>query len=121
MKYVSPILSAAELESVGKSGKTFDTMTVGYLCICWLCASATVLLQVTVRSTVREVIAKYQMEDTSMELTVSLPADYPLSQAVATNERAVVGYELKRRWLLQLTAFLAHQVNRAFLTFINVY
>jgi hypothetical protein len=44
-----------------------------------------------------------------MSLNISLPADYPLALPSVNNERAIVS--VQRRWLLQLTLFLAHQVK----------
>ncbi len=63
------------------------------------------------REAVREVLAEYVMEDATMALCVTLPEDYPLSQAKVESERAVVTVEKRRRWLLQLTVFLSHQVR----------
>lgn len=47
-----------------------------------------------------------------MTLNVSLPDDYPLSLPTVQNERAIVSRDIQRRWLLQLTLFLTHQVSK---------
>ncbi|KHN86787.1 E3 ubiquitin-protein ligase listerin, partial [Toxocara canis] len=66
-------------------------------------------LEVRVLGAVREIVAEYDLEDAKMTLLVELPADYPLSVPIIENENAIVNRDVKRKWLLQLTLFLAHQ------------
>ncbi len=48
-----------------------------------------------------------------MELVVQLPPNYPLDQpSVSVSQRVGIPEKNWRRWMLQLTVFLAHQVNR---------
>ncbi|VDM26470.1 unnamed protein product [Toxocara canis] len=66
-------------------------------------------LEVRVLGAVREIVAEYDLEDAKMTLLIELPADYPLSVPIIENENAIVNRDVKRKWLLQLTLFLAHQ------------
>uniref|UniRef100_A0A914DQJ4 E3 ubiquitin-protein ligase listerin n=1 Tax=Acrobeloides nanus TaxID=290746 RepID=A0A914DQJ4_9BILA len=66
-------------------------------------------LSIKVLPKINEITAGYKLEDTTMSLNISLPADYPLALPSVNNERAIVSRDIQRRWLLQLTLFLAHQ------------
>ena len=63
-----------------------------------------------VRDSVREVVATYSIDESSMELVVSLPANHPLGGlAVESGRRVGVDTGQWRKWMLQLTTFLTHQ------------
>ena len=61
--------------------------------------------------TTREVIATYSMQDLTIELMVTLPANHPLGPIEVDNRKKVaVGTSQWRQWTLMLTTFLTHQV-----------
>ena len=67
-------------------------------------------MTVRVRDSVREVVATYTIDEGSMELVVSLPANHPLGGlAVESGRRVGVETGQWRKWMLQLTTFLTHQ------------
>ena len=60
-----------------------------------------------------EVSVAYRLEDFSIELSVIVPDCYPLlSPAIKEGKRARVDVNLWRKWLLQLSAFVANQVSK---------
>ncbi|XP_073685432.1 E3 ubiquitin-protein ligase listerin [Garra rufa] len=91
-KYVSGILSAQEIASVQSSTQTFENMTV------------------KARSTTREVIATYSVDDIFIELVIQLPQNYPLGSILVESGRRVgVAVQQWRNWMLQLSTYLTHQ------------
>ncbi|VDN39493.1 unnamed protein product [Gongylonema pulchrum] len=59
--------------------------------------------------TARQIVADYDLEDSVMTLIIEFPDDYPLSVPVIENEKAIVNRGIRRRWIMQLTTFLANQ------------
>ena len=69
------------------------------------------LAQIKARPTTREVIAVYGFEEVSIEMVISLPANYPLGNiSVKSEKRVGVSGAQWEKWLLQLNIFLQHQV-----------
>ena len=67
------------------------------------------------RSNAREVLAMYSIEEMSIELTNKLPENHPLGNvAIDTCKRKGVSSAQWRKWHLQLTTFLTHQVGQLF-------
>lgn len=56
-------------------------------------------------------MAEYRVEETTMRLVVALPSDWPLSVPQVSLDKAIVASERAKKWLLQLTAYLFHQVG----------
>ncbi|XP_074644451.1 E3 ubiquitin-protein ligase listerin-like [Tubulanus polymorphus] len=91
-KYVSPVLSTEEIQSISEKDKEMDNMVV------------------KARPAAREVVATYTVDDVSMELVVQLPVNYPLGVVtVESGKRVRVAKEQWRNWMLQMTTFLNHQ------------
>uniref|UniRef100_A0A8D0CIJ4 E3 ubiquitin-protein ligase listerin n=1 Tax=Scleropages formosus TaxID=113540 RepID=A0A8D0CIJ4_SCLFO len=91
-KYVSGMLSSQEIASVQASTQSFESMTV------------------KARSTTREVIATYSVDDIFIELVIQLPQNYPLgSISVESGRRVGVAVQQWRNWMLQLSTYLTHQ------------
>uniref|UniRef100_A0A8B9HFL6 E3 ubiquitin-protein ligase listerin n=1 Tax=Astyanax mexicanus TaxID=7994 RepID=A0A8B9HFL6_ASTMX len=91
-KFVSSVLSLQEISSVQSSTQTFESMTV------------------KARSTTREVIATYSVDDIFIELVIQLPQNYPLgSITVESGRRVGVAVQQWRNWMLQLSTYLTHQ------------
>ncbi|XP_020851528.1 E3 ubiquitin-protein ligase listerin isoform X2 [Phascolarctos cinereus] len=91
-KYVSNMLSFQEISSVQTSTQLFNGMTV------------------KARSTTREVIATYSVDDIFIELIIQLPLNYPLgSITVESGKRVGVAVQQWRNWMLQLSTYLTHQ------------
>ncbi|KAL8190612.1 UNVERIFIED_CONTAM: listerin E3 ubiquitin protein ligase 1 [Gekko kuhli] len=91
-KYVSNILSSQEISSVQTSTQLFNGMMV------------------KARSTTREVIATYSVDDIFIELIIQLPPNYPLgSITVESGKRVGVAVQQWRNWMLQLSTYLTHQ------------
>ena len=60
----------------------------------------------------REIVAKYSIEEMTMELVLTLPVNYPLSPVtVECGKRFGVSTAEWRQWMLQLTTFLSFQVK----------
>eukprot|EP00096_Caligus_rogercresseyi_P013909 TRINITY_DN6482_c0_g1_i1.p1 TRINITY_DN6482_c0_g1~~TRINITY_DN6482_c0_g1_i1.p1 ORF type:complete len:629 (-),score=166.11 TRINITY_DN6482_c0_g1_i1:128-1747(-) len=92
IQFVSPLLWAKESKNIISSQTTFQNMTVG------------------VRTSVREVVAVYSLDEGSMDLIISLPNNFPLGPVkVDRHQRIGVGNNQWRKWMLQLTTFLEHQ------------
>ena len=73
-------------------------------------ATASENMSLRVRDSVREVVATYSIDEGSMELVVSLPANHPLGGlTVESGKRVGVDTGQWRKWMLQLTTFLTHQ------------
>ena len=69
-------------------------------------------LKVKTRPAAREVVALYSVDEVSMELVVCQPLNHPLGlMTVECGKRVGVANTQWRNWMLQLTTFLAHQVN----------
>jgi hypothetical protein len=66
-------------------------------------------LTIRVLSAVNEIECSYRLDDTSMELIITLPDDYPLGLPKMTG-RSVVSEDLNRKWLFQLQIFVSRQV-----------
>merc|ERR1712172_110429 len=67
-------------------------------------------MSLRVRDSVREVVATHGIDEGSMELVVSLPANHPLGGlTVESGKRVGVDTGQWRKWMLQLTTFLTHQ------------
>ncbi|XP_074600355.1 E3 ubiquitin-protein ligase listerin [Brevipalpus obovatus] len=67
-------------------------------------------ITVRARTSAREVMATYTLEHMSIELTIKLAGNHPLSPpSIDVGQRVGVGIAQWRTWLLQLTAFLTHQ------------
>ncbi|EFO25535.2 hypothetical protein LOAG_02947 [Loa loa] len=66
-------------------------------------------LKVRLLRAARQIVAEYDLNDSTMTLTIEYPVDYPLSVPLIEDERAIVSRETRRKWLLQLTMFLIHQ------------
>ena len=67
------------------------------------------------RPSVREVVAKYSLEDGSMELVLKLPANFPLGAIeVETGKKVGVNTSQWRKWMLQLTVFLEVNIQTCF-------
>lgn len=72
-------------------------------------------ITVRARTSAREVMAVYTLEHMSIELTIKLAGNHPLSPpTIDVGQRVGVGITQWRTWLLQLTAFLTHQVSRKY-------
>ena len=92
---VSPTLIAAEFRAV--SGMSFTSDGSGSL---------------TVKPSVntREVLTTYEIDESSLQLAVKLPAAYPLSPAeLVCAERVGVSEARLRKWMLGISAILKHQ------------
>lgn len=95
-KYVSPRLYIDEMEQLQKPGEL----------------SSADNLSVKVRSAAREIVATYTLEEFSIELVITLPANYPIGlTAVECSKKLGVATSEWRKWMLQLTTFLAYQVH----------
>lgn len=71
------------------------------------------LPQVKARSAAREVIATYSVDDIFIELVIQLPQNYPLgSITVESGRRVGVAVQQWRNWMLQLSTYLTHQVEK---------
>lgn len=69
-------------------------------------------MTVRARTSAREVTAVYSIEHMSIELTIKLAENHPLSPPIINvGNRVGVGVTQWRTWLLQLTSFLTHQVR----------
>lgn len=65
------------------------------------------------RSAAREVIATYSVDDIFIELVIQLPQNYPLgSITVESGRRVGVAVQQWRNWMLQLSTYLTHQVEK---------
>ncbi|CAB3985051.1 E3 ubiquitin- ligase listerin [Paramuricea clavata] len=90
--YISPLLCEKEIQTIQKATATYDNM------------------EIVTRSSTREVIAYYKIEDISIELIVSLSSSYPLGLInVTCGKRVGVKLNQWRLWMMQLTTFLMHQ------------
>ena len=95
-KHVSPRLCADEMEQLQVSSTLSKSEN----------------LSVKVRSSAREVVATYTLEEFSIELTIILPPNYPVGTAtVECGKRLGVATSEWRKWMLQLTTFLTYQVS----------
>ena len=100
---VSPLLWMDETEVISKSSAADTNMTI------------------RVRTSVREVIATYSFDETSMELILQIPDNFPLGTIkVDSGKRIGVGSGQWRNWMLQLTTFLHHH-NGSIIAGLNVW
>ena len=60
-------------------------------------------------TTAREVIARYEIDESALELIVRLPSAYPLAQAEVSCEERVGARSRLRKWTLGVAAILKHQ------------
>lgn len=67
-------------------------------------------LQIKVHPVVREVIAVYTVDDSQMELVITLPPNYPLGLPDIQCSRQIGG-TAHRQWLMQLKMCILHQVR----------
>ncbi|XP_054731911.1 E3 ubiquitin-protein ligase listerin [Anastrepha obliqua] len=89
--FVSSLICDEELKSIGANKEKHENM------------------QVTVHLSTREVLAVYFMDEVQMELTITLPLNYPLGP-VKVDCRKIVGGRLSSRNIsMQLALFLTHQ------------
>ena len=89
---VTPTLWREETEAIERAERSSDNMTV------------------RVRGSVREVVAIYTIDEGSLELVISLPANHPLGGlTVDSGNRVGVDVAQWRKWMLQLTTFLTYQ------------
>ncbi|XP_063237912.1 E3 ubiquitin-protein ligase listerin [Bacillus rossius redtenbacheri] len=89
-QYFSPTLCGLEMESLqSKNGN----------------------MTVHVYGRAREVVARYHVEDVSLELSVVLPPNHPLGpvKVESVTRQPMVEHANWRNWIMQLTVFLAHQ------------
>lgn len=93
-KHVSPLLCARELQVIQETSGSFESITI------------------KARPATREVIATYNVEESHMELTITLPANMPFGTiSVESGNRVGVTKPQWRNWMLQLTVFLGFQVG----------
>ena len=72
-----------------------------------LSGSFSLLFQIKVRPTVREVVAIYTIDEGSTEIVIQLPSNFPLGPvSVDSSKRVGVTAAQWRTWILQLTTFL---------------
>ena len=89
---VTPTLWREETEAIEQAEKRSENMAV------------------RVRGSVREVVATYTIDEGSLELVISLPANHPLGELnVDSGKRVGVDVGQWRKWMLQLTTFLTYQ------------
>ncbi|XP_030758114.1 E3 ubiquitin-protein ligase listerin [Sitophilus oryzae] len=88
--YVSPILAAEELEDVASHQNNFKNMTIKVL------------------PSVREILAVYSVDETQMELAITLPLNYPLGTPYIQCNKQISGTAHKQ-WLLQFKKSVIHQ------------
>lgn len=92
--FITPILWSEEVHKIESDETKFDNLTV------------------TARPNVREVVANYRLQNDegNMELTVQIPANFPLgTMNIESGPRVGVDGEQWRTWLLQLTTYLVVQ------------
>ncbi|KAJ8669661.1 hypothetical protein QAD02_000920 [Eretmocerus hayati] len=66
-------------------------------------------MQVKVHASAREVVALYEMDDTKLELNISLPSNHPLGTVTVEPGQHVGGSANWRNCHMQLSLFLTHQ------------
>ena len=67
-------------------------------------------ITIKTRPATREVLATYEMAEVTVNMTITLPENFPLGKlAVACDKRVGVSQAQWDRWLLQLNIFLQHQ------------
>ena len=70
---------------------------------------------------VSEVIVVYRVDEFSIELTVCIPDNYPLTPpTIKEGKRAKVDLSLWRKWLLQMSSFVANQVKEKQYCFVSL-
>ncbi|CAG9765141.1 unnamed protein product [Ceutorhynchus assimilis] len=88
--YVSPYICDAELDNVVQNQNAFKN------------------LKVKVMPNVREIKAVYTVDEAQMELTITLPSNYPLGNPIIFCDRQISGANQKQ-WLLQIKKCVLHQ------------
>lgn len=91
--YVSPILINREMEDITQHEKKFKNMTIKVL------------------PTVREVIAVYTVDESQMELIITLPTNYPLAGPDVHCNRQISGTSFKQ-WVMQFRKCVLYQNGR---------
>ncbi|XP_075215935.1 E3 ubiquitin-protein ligase listerin [Lycorma delicatula] len=89
--FVSPILCSNEMKTVRSEGKNFQNMTV------------------RTHPAAREVVAVYVVEESSTELVIQLPLNYPLGPTKVESGKCIGSTNQTRQWLMQLSLSLNHQ------------
>uniref|UniRef100_A0A6B2EBW1 E3 ubiquitin-protein ligase listerin n=1 Tax=Phlebotomus kandelakii TaxID=1109342 RepID=A0A6B2EBW1_9DIPT len=88
--YVSPALCQEELRALTEARRQENML-------------------ISVHTSTREVIATYAIDDARLELTVTLPANYPLGPVKVDGNKQIGGRLQSRVVVMQLTIFLTHQ------------
>ncbi|XP_011881216.1 PREDICTED: E3 ubiquitin-protein ligase listerin [Vollenhovia emeryi] len=114
-----PVLVRQWLSTVdSRVGATVDKITSHYvspkLCEDELLYSKLQLdnvenLQVKVHSTARKVIAMYQMEETKLEISITLPPNYPLGRVKVECGQQIEDATKPKNDHMELSKFLTHQ------------
>ncbi|GAB0100222.1 hypothetical protein DMENIID0001_162270 [Sergentomyia squamirostris] len=88
--YVSPMLCQEELRALTEERRQENML-------------------ISVHTSTREVIATYSIDEARMELTVTLPPNYPLGPVKVDGGKQIGGRLQSRVVVMQLTIFLTHQ------------
>uniref|UniRef100_A0A1B0CLG7 Uncharacterized protein n=1 Tax=Lutzomyia longipalpis TaxID=7200 RepID=A0A1B0CLG7_LUTLO len=88
--YVSPMLCQEELRALTEERRQENMV-------------------ISVHTSTREVIATYSIDDARLELTVTLPPNYPLGPVKVDGNKQIGGRLQSRVVVMQLTIFLTHQ------------
>lgn len=92
--FVSPILCQQDLLGLSKTGK--ENMSIKVL------------------TQSREIFATYCLEDSKMELTITLPANYPLGAIKIESTKHIAGKLQALEIVKQLSIYLTHQNGRLY-------
>lgn len=68
------------------------------------------VVQVRTHPAAREVVAVYVVEESSTELVIQLPLNYPLGPTKVESGKCIGSTNQTRQWLMQLSLSLNHQV-----------
>ncbi|GLH11764.1 RING finger protein 160 [Gryllus bimaculatus] len=92
VQYVTPLLCTRDLQAIQNQNTKWKNM------------------EVKVHSKARQVVAVYSVDESQMELIITLPEEYPLATIqVDTHTSSLVGTSHWRYWVKQLSIFLTHQ------------
>lgn len=90
--FISPILCSKEIQNILNLDMNLENIVI------------------RARSTSREIVAVYTMDDISIEMIIALPDNYPLGSInVRSEQRKGISSSISKKWLLQLNLFLQHQ------------
>ncbi|XP_067010319.2 E3 ubiquitin-protein ligase listerin [Anabrus simplex] len=89
--YVSPLLCQNELSAIQTNNTKLKNM------------------EIKVHMRAREVVATYAVDETRMELVITLPDVYPLGMVQVNSNAPLVGTNQWRNWVRHLSIFLTHQ------------